>query len=348
LDFDGKVLRFYCTWDDRKAIFGERRKFILHFFLVDGTIEIRQVLPLNSGRDPVSQFLKKTLLKKPGTDQYYLDSDLQIGSEVDVFGRTFFLYDADGFTKDFLDQKYGPHDWTPIDVDEAFAQKKISRPNPPYNGWGDEADSLGYVYSLHPKPPKKDIIKLIGNDGMVLRFSAKFKNPQPQDARREFVIVYYLSDDTVAVFERQPRNSGFRAGKFIQRGKWKNTAAGNRDFLAADFQVGEEITINSFTFITGDADEYAISYMESQAPEFPQADLADIVRICRADPAKVDRLRKEFESVDPELIGYVPPRAAESAIIDSVGIPAHEALTVVRRWTGDHGFDYFSFMSALA
>jgi len=27
---------------------------------------------------------------------------------------------------------------------------------PPYNGFGDENDSLGYVYRLVPKPPKKD------------------------------------------------------------------------------------------------------------------------------------------------------------------------------------------------
>jgi hypothetical protein len=289
--------------------------------------------------------LKRSLLKKPRIDAYYEDSDLQIGSEIDVFGRTFLLYDADEFTKSFLDQKYGRHNWTPIDVDNLFAQKTSPRLAPPYNGWGDEADSLGYVYSLHPKPPRKDIVKLLGNDGMVLRFCAKFKNPLPQDARREFVIIYYLADDTVAVFERQHRNSGFRGGKFIQRGKWKNASAGNRNFLAADFKVGEVITINGFSFVTGIADEYALSFMESQAPEFPQADLADIVRVCAA---RIDRLRRAFEAIDPELSGWVPPPAAEAALADAVGLPPHEALTVVRRWTSARGFDYFSFISALA
>jgi hypothetical protein len=143
LDFDGKVLRFYTTWDDRMCVFGEKRNFILHFFLVDGTIEIRQVLPINSGRDPVSQFLKRTLLKKPGTNQLYLDSDLKIGTIIDVFGRSFFLYDADEFTKDFLDKKYGPHDWTPIDPTDAREKLKLVHVPPPYNGWGSEDDSLG-------------------------------------------------------------------------------------------------------------------------------------------------------------------------------------------------------------
>jgi hypothetical protein len=350
LDFDGKVLRFYTTWDDRKAIFGEKRNFILHFFLVDGTIEIRQVLPLNSGRDPVSQFLKRTRLKKPGTDQLYLDSDLEIGKEVDVFGRKFLLYDADGFTKQFLDEKYGQHDWTPIDVDQWAATKKAERPPPPYNGWGDEADSLGFCYSLHPKPPRKDIIKLITKDGYVLRFAAKFKNPQPQDVRRTFVIVYYLADDTVAVFELQHRNSGFRGGKFIQRGKWKNVAAGGRGFIAADFKVGEEITINCFTFITSVADDFAMNFMESQSDNFTQSDLVDIITACKKEQPRVQAIREAFEAIDPDLSGWIHPSQAEEALKTVYGqqFNLHQIRTIVRRWTEQPGFDYFSFMSALA
>ena len=31
---------------------------------------------------------------------------------------------------------------------------------PPYNGYGSEEDSLGYVYNLMPKVPKKNINKM--------------------------------------------------------------------------------------------------------------------------------------------------------------------------------------------
>lgn len=34
---------------------------------------------------------------------------------------------------------------------------------PPYNGFGDEEDSLGYVYRLIPKAPKKDFFKWVDN-----------------------------------------------------------------------------------------------------------------------------------------------------------------------------------------
>lgn len=30
LEMDGKVLRFFAVWDDRDAMFGEMRKFIIH------------------------------------------------------------------------------------------------------------------------------------------------------------------------------------------------------------------------------------------------------------------------------------------------------------------------------
>ena len=122
LDFDGKVLRFCST------------SFHFTLPLVDDTVEIRQILPVNSGRGPVSRLLMRTLLSKPGTNTYYTDADLFIGQTVDVFGRQFFLYDADQFTKDFLDAKFGKRDWTPIDASEAAPFQKIQQPPPPYNG----------------------------------------------------------------------------------------------------------------------------------------------------------------------------------------------------------------------
>ena len=43
----------------------------------------------------------------------------------------------------------------------------------------------------------------------MLRFVAKLKNPENQvDAGRLFIILYYLADDTISVFEPPRRNSG--------------------------------------------------------------------------------------------------------------------------------------------
>jgi rhodanese-related sulfurtransferase len=329
-------------------MFGERRKFIIHFFLVDKTIEVRQILPSNSGRDPVSWFLKKSLLKKPGSGSFYTAEDLYLGQTVDVYGREFFIYDADPFTREWIDKEYGAHDWTPISVDEVefYYDQRTAKP-PPYNGWGDEEDSLGFCYSVHPTPPKKDIAKLLKNQGQVLRFTASFVCPKPADIGREFVICFDLADDQISVFEKPRRNSGFWEGKFIAKARLKNVDTGEY-FKASDLRLGEVVTINGYRFRVTGADEYAIGRMEAEADAFPQSDLSAIVTQLRSDPPKIDLLRRMLERVDKEKTGYVPSADGNRVIQQVIGLREHESTTIVRRFTGDRGFDYFAFIALIA
>ena len=97
-----------------------------------------------------------------------------------------------------------------------------------------------------------------------------------------------------------------------------------------------------------EADEYALAYMESQSDDFPQSDLYEIVQYLKRDTAMVQALRKQFESTDPQLRGYITPTAAETALKNVCQLQRHEATTIIRRWTEKEGFDYFSFMSCLA
>jgi len=90
---------------------------------------------------------------------------------------------------------------------------RFDREFPPYNGWGSEEDSLCSCMGLLPKPPKRDFIKFMekdrrGLDSNVLRFLAKMETTKPIDTDRRFIISYFLSDDTVLVFEPPVRNSG--------------------------------------------------------------------------------------------------------------------------------------------
>ena len=48
----------------------------------------------------------------------------------------------------------------------------------PYNGYGTLRDSEQNCRSLVPKPPKKDLRKLVNKDGMILRFVCTFQ-PRP-------------------------------------------------------------------------------------------------------------------------------------------------------------------------
>ena len=144
LQYDRKVLRFYCLWNDTDSMFGDVREMVLHYFLADDTIEIREVIPANSGRDAAPMFLRRQMLPKepvplhqPGEVtsrtvlnvfgpmghggrwildslktgaihiEYYHDSDLTLGSVINAWGRKMMICDCDDFTKEYYKSKYG-------------------------------------------------------------------------------------------------------------------------------------------------------------------------------------------------------------------------------------------------
>ena len=55
----------------------------------------------------------------------------------------------------------------------------------------------------------------------VLRFVAVIDTNYSVDMSRRFIVSFYLSDDTIAVFEPPQRNSGVLGGKYLERGRVK-------------------------------------------------------------------------------------------------------------------------------
>ena len=64
LKLDRKVLLFRAVYDDRDALFGDLRQFIFHYYLVDDTLEMREVYKANDGRDPFPVLLRRQSLPK--------------------------------------------------------------------------------------------------------------------------------------------------------------------------------------------------------------------------------------------------------------------------------------------
>ena len=98
----------------------------------------------------------------------YLPHDLKCGETLDVYGRKLFLYDCDPFTRVFYEQWHGftqPHFEIPDPP-----ERKIEILVPPHNGIGTEEDSLGSVYALWPKPPKKDQVQLMTQSSIIIFF----------------------------------------------------------------------------------------------------------------------------------------------------------------------------------
>ncbi len=63
-------------------------------------------------------------------------------------------------------------------------------------------------------------------DWQNFRFLAKFASPAVEDVERRFIITYYMADDTISIFEKPDRNTGFTAGKFLERSRLKNVKSG--------------------------------------------------------------------------------------------------------------------------
>jgi len=290
LEMDRKVLRFYAVWDDRDAMFGEMRYFIIHYYLVNDTLEVREVHTANDGRDPFPVLITRHKVPKnryqvessfPSivmelTDQeindYFTPRDFELGKTVQIYNRRFLICDCDNFTKAFFYHNFGIKEFNSV------AKHADKNPLPkmeiaPYNGFGSLEDSLQSCLSLVPQPPKKDFIKMLENSGKVLRYEAVMDSNKPEDNGRKFIISYRLSDDMITVYEPPVRNSGRIGGKFLERtrvGKPGESQPDKPQFYGpADFRIGTVVEIFKHRFIITNADHYVLKYMEAHKHQFP-------------------------------------------------------------------------------
>lgn len=200
--FDGKVLRFWGYWDDRGSQFGVIHSLEIHYFLRDATLEIKDIIPENSGRDSGSLFLKKMRLPKfvngmakigettpisllnvlggssgiryiadplncGATDiEFYQEQDLCLGAEINVFGRKVILTDCDSFTKEFYRIKYGLNNFEPVNIPKGDQLCAIPKEVelPPWNGFGTYEDSEINCRSIILKLPHKNYLDFMEKD----------------------------------------------------------------------------------------------------------------------------------------------------------------------------------------
>jgi len=317
LELDRKVLRFYCVWDDRNSMFGEMRPFIIHFFLVDDTIEIREVRKPNDGYDPFPALVRRQKIPKDRfaikssfpaivmevTDEEQLDwfspLDFKIGETIFIYGRRFLIYDLDDFTKRYYRECCGVTDFTPIDVagPAADVPKRIL---PSYNGFGSLEDSLQNCLTLMPKPPRKDFIQMLEFDTKTLRYEIQLISKRPEDKNRQFIMSYRLADDMLSIFERMVRNSGIIGGKFLEASKVPKPGEGDTDnpvyYNPGDFYIGAEIKIFKHRFKIVNCDARVLTLLEEHADWYPISTLDSIRTLHKnhpplkcSDQAEVDK-----------------------------------------------------------
>ncbi|XP_039107841.1 EF-hand domain-containing family member C2 isoform X2 [Hyaena hyaena] len=384
LEYNRKVLRFFCVWDDSASMFGDRRELVLHYFLCDDTIEIKEVMPPNSGRDATSLFLRRRKLPKfgpPGVFQpgqitdravlnvysgtsgkrvddylldkyklgkvdqeFYKDGDLFIGATINVWGRKVLLCDCDEFTKTYYKTKYGIENFNSISC-KAPPPLKIKRKFPPYNGFGSEEDSLRTCIGLMPTPHQRDFKKFMekdsyGNISNILRFFAKLITHKCMDLDRMFVISYFLSDDTISVFEPIERNSGFTGGMFLKRSRVKKPgqevfkSEPSEYIKAEELYIGARVNVNGYLFHLLNADKYTLRYMEENSDKFPMSSIELVLQKLKEEQSKSREVKQVFRDADPEFTKTVDYNTFRDIIMSlTVGkLTEHEFITLVRRY----------------
>jgi len=301
LEKDRKVLRFYAVLDDLNTPQFERRPFIIMFFLADDTIEIREMYPLNCGRDNFPIFFKRgkmargsvTLLGPQAQplkkEEHVHGHEFYVGQMVTLSGNQFFLYDCDEFTRQYFTEELGMKldpKWD-VQLPERAVPRAVT---PPYNGYGSWDDSMSSVIHLIPKPPKKDFKKLFNHEGKILRFTARFANPKPEDSSRLFVFSYHLFDDTLAVHEPPQRNLGIVTGRFLEKAIHMNQETGDL-FKPEDLLPGKIVSVFNHTFEMLEMDDYSRKTFEDPDTVHKKFDLAVIMEKFR------ESMRQQFPNV---------------------------------------------------
>lgn len=281
LKYEGAVLRFQCVEVKSKSppffpelqqraaeqgyfgvvASGDVKRFALSFYL--STCNIDLVVQKIPGQPDVGQDEPKLVLKKSKLPMNWRDAQrgrpakffeaehFQCGRVIDVYGRFFLLVNCDKFTRHVYAEMGSPQ----VDVKMISEPKpKIVQPIPQlgdgFLAIGSNEDTLATVYGM-PKAGR-DIEKIQRNQNRLLRCKAVLLSQNPIDCTREFMITFFLEDDTIAVYEEVKRNSGIWGGNFLKRGKYINDLPNDsptaREFKPTDIYLGNVISFNGNDF----------------------------------------------------------------------------------------------------
>ena len=191
--------------------------------------------------------------------------------------------------------------------------QKIIYPIPPYNGFGTEEDSMNNVKYINFESKNiENYTQRFKRDKHILRFLCKMISPIPSDEDRQFLISFFLSDNSIQVYEIAKRNSGRMSCKFYDRKKIKNPFT-KKYYEEKDFAIGNILYINKYNFKILEMDEYTRKYMESNPEIFRDSYVKNIVQRIRA-AADLDN----FEEFLVHLLYAIDPKGNNYSSKDDI------------------------------
>lgn len=195
-------------------------------------------------------------------DNYFTWEQFEPNGYIESFGRQFYINAVDQFTADLYKDKLGKY-FEVGQIEYPKPRGNTERQIPPHNGFGDEIDSLGYVYRLIPAKPKKNFFKAVDNEGKVLRFTARINTRVPEDVDRRFIISFFMSNDSISIYEPAQKNSGIIEGRFLERRSYKNVDKNNEVITPTDLPIGGDVKINGYNFHILSCDDYTQKWLDT-------------------------------------------------------------------------------------
>jgi len=344
IDNDRKVLCLDVMWNDT-TLCGGTNYYKLNYFLADDTVEVKEIRRQNNGKDPFPLLLRRSKLPKepflthyPGMslkkEEFYTPKDLIIGNTVMIYNRPCLIHDCDEFTKKFYIDAYGITQ-TPITQDKQ-KYHKFEMQIPPYNGYGSEEDSLGNCFSLMPKPPHKNLNKMFNMDQYILRFNARLLSENREDNNRDFIISFYCGDDTLQVYLRTERNSGVIQGKYLERGRHKNSKT-SEHYKESDMLIGASIHLNGSSFQLLSADEFTTNYCKNRPNMYQSCDVnyvfSQIKQYSDKFPDMNEFAKYFIQRLDPHKEQHIDFQVLYNRLVaEGIKMTYNEAFTLLREY----------------
>jgi Ca2+-binding EF-hand superfamily protein len=125
------------------------------------------------------------------------------------------------------------------------------------------------------------------------------------DATREFVVTWFMEDETLTVYEPPCRNSGVIGGKFLSRRRLRNPATGDF-FRDADFFIGAVLKLGGHIFHMYDAENFTKRLLKGEAKVWGSSDVRFVLNILRTKFADFSTtMRRAFRSMDKDYSGTI-------------------------------------------
>ncbi|RNF04889.1 hypothetical protein TraAM80_05027 [Trypanosoma rangeli] len=208
-DLSGRVLRFYGYTKEQvpeSAVERERvRKVVLNVFLEDNTMSVTEQSPDNSGFAFPLALKRHIVPMHDGTPITF--AHFRVGDTITFYGRTYRLYDADKFTRDFFKEggvELEPAQEVPIDAFTLQRNRPIAKAHDVRSVAADSPLNI----TLLPEQVRA-AQQFLEHDGEVLRCDCIWDDTEALHGVKHFFTLYYfLADGSIAVVEKDFPNSG--------------------------------------------------------------------------------------------------------------------------------------------